>query len=116
MSIPTRFTFFAGLNGQSLEWGPVIDGNTDNLPSPTYLNTLTGTASLFDSTGTVVPGFNAIVFAYVALSNGVYRAPLGSSFNPPPGRGYLLKVDMAGAPGGPGHWEVSATVVMRSTI
>lgn len=115
MSLPTLFVFFAGLNGQYLEWGPCIDGTTDNVTPPTYLNSLTGTASLYDPTDTVVPGFNAITFAFVAASNGIYRAPLGSSFNPPTARGYTLKVDLAGAPGGPGHWEVPARVVMRST-
>ena len=116
MSIPVTFTFFAGVNGQYLEWGPVIDGTTDNVTPPTYLNALTGTASLYDASGTVVVGFNGIIFAYVAASNGIYRAPLGASFNPGVlGGGYLLKVDMAGAPGGPGHWEIPARVVMRST-
>jgi len=115
MSIPVTFTFFAGINGQYLEWGPVIDGTTDNVTPPTYLNSLTGTASLYDSTGTVVPGFNGIIFAYVAASTGLYRAPLGGTFNPPIAGGYVLKVDMAGAPGGPGHWEIPARVVMRST-
>ncbi|HEV1992426.1 MAG TPA: hypothetical protein VGR34_06140 [Candidatus Dormibacteraeota bacterium] len=115
MSIPVSFTFFAGLNGQYLEWGPVIDGTTDNVTPPTYLNSLTGNASLYDALGVVVLGFNAIVFAYVAASNGIYRAPLGGTFNPPVGKGYVLKVDLAGAPGGPGHWEVPAAIVMRST-
>jgi hypothetical protein len=115
MSIPVTFVFFAGLNGQYLEWGPCIDGTTDNIVPPTYLNSLTGTASLYDAAGTVVPGFSGITFAYVAASNGIYRAPLGAAFNPPLGKGYLLKVDLAGAPGGPGHWEVPARIVMRST-
>lgn len=115
MSIPVSFIFFAGVNGQILEWGPMVDGTTDNLTPPTYLNALTGTATLFDSTGVAVTGFNAISFAYVAASNGIYRAPLANTFNPPLGKNYLLKVDMAGAPLGPGHWEVPARVVMRSS-
>src|SRR3989442_1718127 len=113
MSIPVSFVFFAGLNGQYLEWGPMIDGTTDNLTPPTYLNSLTGTATLYDSSGNPVTGFNGIAFAYVAASNGIYRAPLGANFNPPIAKGYLLKVDLAGAPGGPGHWEIPARVVMR---
>ena len=77
MSIPVSFVFFAGLNGQYLEWGPVIDGTTDNLTPPTYLNTLTGTATLYDSTGTPVTGFNANRFsAESALREGHQEAQL----------------------------------------
>jgi|ERR1700675_2719200 len=101
-------------NDQYIQWGPLIDGTTDQATPPTYLNALTGTLSLFDPTGVVVPGVSGIAFAYVAASNGIYQAliPQSAVAAAVPGPGYVAKIDLAGAIGH-GHWEVPCWLRIR---
>lgn len=119
MTLPTLWVLYKG-NDQYVEWGPIIDGRTGvtlgdgtSVP-PTYMNSLVGTMTLFDPSGNAVAGATSIAFAYVAASNGIYRAQiLGANFAPTTtGKGFRLVVDF-NAPGG--HWEVPAQVVVRST-
>jgi hypothetical protein len=113
--IPNSFELFAA-NGQYIEWGPLIDGLTDGNPTPTYVNNATGTLSVKDPAGVVVPacGF-PISFAYVAASTGIYRALIPAAFNPPPGGQFLVIVDLTAAGFQAAHWEVPAFVRARKS-
>jgi len=51
------------------------------------------TATLKDSTGQAVTGFSALAVAYVAGSQGDYRAMVGAAVNPTPGAGYTCYVE-----------------------
>src|SRR2546421_7550738 len=103
MSMPVSLTFRLK-NDEYIEWGPMIDGTTgitlgDGTAVPViYLNNLTGTATLVDSTGTPVTGLNGVAFAYVAGTNGIYRAPVEQTFSPTPGL-YAIQARF-NAPGG----------------
>jgi hypothetical protein len=107
------------LNNQYFEVDGIIDGATKDSPSPTYLNNATGTFQLKDPAGSLVvigsAGATSVAFAYVAASDGNYRALITSAFNPPAGPGYKGIVDLT-APGGfVGHWEPPIDVKVRST-
>jgi hypothetical protein len=69
-------------------------GLKDNSVSPAaYLNSATCTATLKDSTGAPVPGFDSVAGSFVAASNGTYDFPVDASqFDPPAGSGYVLCV------------------------
>ena len=118
MPIPSSFTFYVK-NDQWVEWGPMIDGTTGitlgdgTVVAVVYLNNLTGTATLQDSTGAPVAFFNALALNYVAGSNGIYRALVEQTFNPPLGGGYKLVIDLVAAgaePRGDYHREIPAFV------
>lgn len=120
MSVPTSLTFRLK-NDEYIEWGPMIDGTTGitlgdgTLVPVAYLNSLTGTATLVDSTGTPVTGLNGVSFTYLASSNGIYRCLVEQTFAPAPGR-YTLQVTFQ-APGneprGDYYKEVPMFVVVR---
>lgn len=113
------------LNNQYVEVDGLIDGTTKYLgdgvslnPSPTYLNSATGTAQVKNPAGTfeiIGPASATTVSAtYVAASNGNYRFLITSAFNPTTlGKGFTIVLDLT-APGGfVGHWELSAEVKAR---
>ena len=79
-----------------------------------YLNNLTGTATLVDSTGTPVAGLNAVAFAYVAASNGIYRALVEQTFSPTPGL-YTIQVRFT-APGGEPRGDYYRELPMRVVV
>ncbi len=114
--MPTSFIFRLK-NDQYIEWGPMIDGTTgitlgDGTVVPaSYLNNLTGTATLVDSTGTPVAGLNGLAFAYVAASNGIYRALVEQTFNPTPGA-YTLQINFT-APGSEPRGDYYRELPMR---
>lgn len=87
MSIPTSVILYQ-LNNQFIE----IDALKDVI-SGAFLNSETVVANLYDPLGVVVPGLTALSMPFVAASSGVYRGQIvGSTFNPPLGGGYLLKL------------------------
>jgi hypothetical protein len=120
MSVPTSFTFSAE-NDQYIEWGPMVDGLTGitlgdgTQVAPAYLNNLTGTATLLDATGAPVTGANALPFVYVPASNGIYRALVEQTFNPPVGGGYKLVIVFT-APGSEPRGDYKATVPARVAV
>jgi hypothetical protein len=114
MGVPLLWQF-GPLNDNIVEWGPLVDGLTVNSTPPTYVNDATGTATLLDPNGVPVPGANAEPFAYVATSNGLYRAEfLNGAFNPPLGSGYILEIVLDSATVGHGDWTCKAEVVSRT--
>ncbi len=97
----------------------LFDGVTNN-PNPTYINNATGTVQVLNSAR--VPqvigpaGATSAAAAYVAASDGDYTFQITSVFNPAPGPGYIIMVDLT-APGGfVGHWEFDAAVKIRKTL
>ena len=112
--IPGLYTFEV-TNGQIVEWGPMIDGLTDNIVLPTYLNALTGTATLLDPAGVPRPELNAAAFVYVTASNGIYRASCLNPFAAPLGKGYTLVIEFSLTGIVLYHAELPAQVVTRRT-
>jgi len=120
MSMPTSITFRLQ-NDEFIEWGPMIDGTTGvtlgdgTVVPPAYLNNLTGSATLVDMTGAPVTGLNGVAFAYVAASNGIYRALVEQTFAPTPGK-YVLRVTFqapGGEPRGDYYKEIPMWIVVR---
>jgi len=116
MTMPVSLTFHLK-NDEYIEWGPMVDGTTgitlgDGTAVPVvYLNNLTGTATLVDSTGAHVTGLDGISFAYIAASNGIYRALVEQTFAPNPGM-YTLQVAFT-APGSEPRGDYYKEMSMR---
>jgi len=117
--MPTSLSFRLQ-NDQYVEWGPMIDGTTgitlgDGTAVPaSYQNNLVGTATLIDASGAPVTGLNGVAFAYVAASNGIYRALIEQTFNPAPGL-YTLQVKF-NAPGSEPRGDYYRELPMRIVV
>lgn len=115
MPVPAKITFYQ-LNDQYLE----LDGLSQNQITSsgvtvTPVNSATVTATLYDSTNTVVANFNAIPLSYVSGSSGTYVGQVPNSFDPALlGSGYTLFID-AVFNSLKLHLEVKAAVVVRRT-
>lgn len=119
MTMPVGLTFRLE-NDENIEWGPMVDGATgitlgDGTSVPVaYLNNLTGTATLIDSSGAHVTGLDGISFAYVAGTNGIYRALVEQTFAPPAGL-YTLQVVFT-APGSEPRGDYKRKLPMRVVV
>lgn len=119
MSMPVNLVFRLK-NDEYIEWGPMVDGTTgitlgDGTVVPvSYLNNLTGTVTLVDSTGTPVTGLSAVAFTYLAASNGIYRALVEQTFAPAPGM-YTLQVTFQ-APGSEPRGDYYKEIPMRIVV
>lgn len=113
--IPSLFEFSQS-NNMQLEWGPIVDGLTENDPAPTYLNDLAVTALLYigrdPQNPEAQPGtlINSWPLPYVAGSTGLYRAVVGPVPNAAIGTSYTLFVK---AQNGQylRYWSAAAAVV-----
>ncbi len=115
------------LNNQYHALYGLIDGSTAKLfdgvttnPNPTYINNATGTVQVLNSARVAQvigpAGATTAPAVYVATSDGDYTFLITSIFNPAPGPGYIIVVDLT-APGGfVGHWEFDAVVKIRKTL
>lgn len=115
----------AELNNQYLNVLGLIDGTTRFLAdgvtinsSPTYINNASGTVQIVDSAGTPqiigVASATSAPLAYVAGTNGNYRALITSAFNAPAGRTYTAIIDLTSPGGFVGHWEIPVAVKART--
>ena len=127
ITLPSQWIFDIG-NVQYLNLGPFVDGDTLNSATPTYVNDLSITASLYlnrsltdpaSQPGTLISTFGTagnLSVPYIVGSNGLYRGVVGSSLAATPGLPYVLVINVPGSPSGyQGHWEFPAIVNVRRT-
>lgn len=110
MAIPSVLYLYQG-NDQYIE----IDGLCDATDVTSYINSATGTATLYDSTGAVVSTVKDVPMTYVAGSNGAYRGTIASTFNSPAGTGYVMKIDLTYSSAAL-HLEIPVQVKVRSSL
>ena len=84
-----------------------------NVQTGAFINSATVTGSLFDETGTVVPGADGFGLNYVTDSDGDYVGTLADSLTLNTNRFYTLVVDADAGSGLKGHWEIEAIVRKR---
>ena len=113
MTVPTRVTI-TKLNDDFVEVVGLAKQirQADGTLQKTYLNAASVTATLKDSTGTPVTGFNGITLVYVAGSNGIYGGQIQETFSPAVGGSYTLHID-ASEGGLVMHLEIATTVSVR---
>ncbi len=92
-----------------------IDGLRDVLAAPaTFLNAATVTVTLIDDEGNQVAGETwPLSMAYVAASNGIYRATLVDMLTVVKNAQYTAQVSANGGAGLQGYWELPLTVKLR---
>jgi hypothetical protein len=93
-----------------------ISGLKDiSVSPPVFANTATLTATLKDSAGVAVTGFNTVSGVYQVNSDGVFRFPVdGTTFNPDIGSRYKLFITGTYNTG-VYEVEIVVEVVVRST-
>lgn len=81
-----------------------------------YLNTATVSVTLKDSAGANIPGeMWPLTLAYVASSNGTYRATLKSTLTlPAAGQSVVAEVSANGGSGKKGFWKMTVGVKERT--
>ena len=80
-----------------------------------YLNAATVTVTLVDSSGSEVTGQSwPTTLAYVASSNGKYRAVLEDGLGLTAGQPYTAKVTADGGADKKGYWEVPCRAITRT--
>ena len=126
ISLPTQWIFEIN-NAQVLNLGPFVDGSTLSSPSPTYLNDLAVTASIYlnrnlsnpaATPGTLVTSFGTagiLTLNYIAASQGLYSGAIANTFNPTPYLSYALVIDASDGAGYIGHWEFPCSAVVRNS-
>lgn len=77
-----------------------------NAISSAYINNATVTMQLVDSSNNVVAGTCSLTMAYIASSNGKYRATLPDTLTLTVGQEYKAKVTANGGDGLLGYWEL----------
>lgn len=104
-----------GLIDGTTEWLP--DGVTKN-PTPTYVNTATGTIQVKDPSGALVvigaAGATSANATYIGGSNGDYLFPIKANFDPPVGSGYKIIIDLTASGMEPYHKEADAVVKIKT--
>lgn len=125
ITLPYQWTF-AISNIQYLNLGPFVDGTTLANLNPTYLNSLTVTASLYQgrnlqnpatTPGTLVGSWGnsgVLTCGYVAGSSGLYQGTVANTFTTTPYLSYALVIDASGG-SYIGHWEFPANIVVRNS-
>lgn len=109
MSRTAAEVLFAG-NDQLVE----LRGLTDEATGEP-LNAATVTATLTEADGDAVTGATwPMTLAYVAESEGVYRATLPYGLGLVPGGRYLLRIDVNAGSGLRGRWDVPCVCRNRS--
>jgi hypothetical protein len=103
------------LNNQYYETDGFIDATTANNPAgPTYINNATGQIQVLGPNGSPLvigpAGATISPLAYVAGSNGIYRALITAVFTPATGGSYTIVVDLTGPGAVPYHRELLAQV------
>jgi hypothetical protein len=110
-------------NNQYYETDGLIDATTAANPGgPTYINNATGQIQVLDQNGVpLIIGGGSVTtssLAYVAGSNGIYRALITSLTEQsggglaPEGKGYTIVVDLTTPGGAVYHRELPAQVVV----
>lgn len=108
MAVPDSITLYK-VNDQVVE----VTGLKNNVTGA-FLNAATVTATLKDKNGNAVTGLSSLTLAFLAGTNGNYRGQVEQTFDPAPGRGYVLHID-SDEGGVVGHWEIPVIVEVRRT-
>lgn len=103
--VPAKLIFYQK-NTQVFE----IDGLKDQTGA--YLDSATVSATLVDQNGNEVAGFVNITMTYLTASQGIYQGTIASTFDPPVGGGYIVRLD-ATQGAAVGHWEIRVAVDAR---
>lgn len=108
--MPAQLTLYQ-YNSQWLQ----VTGLCDGLNPTNFKNSATLTATLYDVTGTAVPGLTDVSLQYVTSSNGNYQYLIPSTFAPQAGPPYTLKIDGTDSDGNVIHLELSCAVAVRNS-
>lgn len=113
LSIQQPFVLFPG-NSIPVLWALILGSTWNTTKTP--ITDATGTLTIYDSTGTPVPGADGIAFT-TTDTPGTYQALIdGTMFNPPVGSGYTSIIEMSSTSASAvGQWTIATVIRPRTT-